>query len=74
MTLLFLKRLNDPFEENTEKLILEGKSEKLAYGNKNRHALYFFIPEEWRWSVLSTGAENVGEKIDHLWSDRKIRR
>jgi hypothetical protein len=28
MTLLFLKRLNDTFEENAEKLIQEGKSEK----------------------------------------------
>ena len=28
MTLLFLKRLNDTFEENAEKLIKEGKSRK----------------------------------------------
>src|ERR687887_51304 len=34
MTLLFLKRLNDTFEENAEKLIKEeGKSEKEAYEN-----------------------------------------
>jgi hypothetical protein len=44
MTLLFLKRLNDTFEENAEKLIKDGKSEKEAYGNKNRH--YFFIPKK----------------------------
>ena len=31
MTLLFLKRLNDTFEENAEKLIHEGKSKKEAY-------------------------------------------
>ena len=42
MTLLFIKRLNDTFEENAEKLVKEGKSEKEAYENKNRH--YFFIP------------------------------
>jgi hypothetical protein len=30
MTLLFLKRLNDTFEENAEKLIKDGKSEKEA--------------------------------------------
>jgi type I restriction-modification system DNA methylase subunit len=46
MTLLFLKRLNDAFEENAEKLIKEGKSEKEAYGNKNRQN--FFIPKEAR--------------------------
>ena len=28
MTLLFIKRLNDTFEENAEKLIKEGKSQK----------------------------------------------
>jgi type I restriction enzyme M protein len=50
MTLLFLKRLNDTFEENAEKLIKEGKSEKEAYHNKNRHL--FFVPEDARWSVL----------------------
>jgi len=40
MTLLFIKRLNDTFEENAEKIIQEGKSQKEAYENKNRH--YFF--------------------------------
>ena len=64
MTLLFLKRLNDTFEENAEKLIKEGKSGKEAYRNKNRHS--FFVPHEARWSVLSTASENIGEKIDHV--------
>ena len=50
MTLLFIKRLNDTFEENAEKLVKEGKSQKEAYENKNRH--YFFIPKEARWSVF----------------------
>ena len=64
MTLLFVKRLNDTFEENAEKLIKGGKSEKAAYENKNRH--YFFIPKEARWSVLSKVSENIGERIDHV--------
>jgi type I restriction enzyme M protein len=34
MSLLFIKRLNDTFEENAEKLINEGKSEKEAYENR----------------------------------------
>jgi type I restriction-modification system DNA methylase subunit len=51
MTLLFMKRLNDTFEENAEKLIKEeGRSKKEAYENKNSH--YFFIPKEARWSVF----------------------
>jgi type I restriction enzyme M protein len=64
MTLLFLKRLNDTFEENAEKLIKQGKSQKEAYENKNRH--YFFVPKNARWSVLASTAENIGEKIDNV--------
>jgi type I restriction-modification system DNA methylase subunit len=64
MTLLFVKRQNDTFEENAEKLIKGGKSEKEAYENKNRHS--FFIPKEARWSVLSKVSENIGENIDHV--------
>jgi type I restriction enzyme M protein len=64
MTLLFIKRLNDTFEENAEKLIQEGKSQKEAYENKNRH--YFFIPQGARWSILSKTSENIGEKIDQV--------
>lgn len=64
MSLLFLKRLNDSFEENAEKLINEGKSKNEAYENKRRHI--FFVPKETRWSVLASAAENIGEKIDHV--------
>jgi type I restriction enzyme M protein len=64
MTLLFIKRLNDTFEENAENLIKQGKSQKEAYENKIRHE--FFIPKEARWSVLSSASENIGEKIDHI--------
>jgi type I restriction enzyme M protein len=64
MTLLFLKRLNDTFEEKAEKLIKQGKSEKEAWENKNRHN--FFIPKNARWKVLSSISENIGEKIDDV--------
>ena len=64
MTLLFIKRLNDTFEEKAEKLVKEGKSQKEAYENKNRHN--FFIPKEARWPVLSETSENIGEKIDQV--------
>ena len=63
MTLLFLKRLNDTFEENSEKLIKKGMNKKEAY-SKRRH--YFYIPENARWSILSSTAENIGEKIDDI--------
>ena len=64
MTLLFIKRLNDTFEENAEKLIKQGRSQKEAYENKIRHE--FLIPKEARWSILSNASENIGEKIDHV--------
>ena len=44
MTILFLKRLNDTFEENAEKLIQQGKSQKEALENPNRHN--FFIRKD----------------------------
>jgi type I restriction enzyme M protein len=62
--MLFLKRLNDTFEENAERLLGEGKSQKEAYENKNRH--YFFVPKDAGWSVLSSAPENIGEIIDHV--------
>ncbi|MGD9672124.1 MAG: type I restriction-modification system subunit M N-terminal domain-containing protein [Candidatus Nitrosocosmicus sp.] len=34
VTLLFLKRLNDIFEEEAEKLVKQGKSDQEAYENK----------------------------------------
>ena len=60
----FIHKLNDTFKENAEKLVREGKSQKEAYENKNRH--YFFIPKEARWPVLSNAAENIREKIDDM--------
>jgi type I restriction enzyme M protein len=64
MTILFLKRLNDTFEENAEKLINRGKSQKEAYENPNRHN--FFIPKDARWTILSSASEDIGAKIDHV--------
>lgn len=64
MSLLFLKRLNDSFEENAEKLLDQGKSKNEAYENKRRHT--FFLSKEARWSVLASAAENIGEKIDQV--------
>jgi len=63
MTLLFLKRLNDTFEENAENLINKGMNKKEAY-NKRRHN--FYIPENARWTILSSTAENIGQMIDDV--------
>ncbi len=62
LTLLFLKRLNDVFEENAEKIMKEQNLDKdEAYGNPRRHD--FFIPEDARWSVLEKASEDIGPKI-----------
>jgi type I restriction enzyme M protein len=66
MTLLFLKRLNDQFEEKAEELENQGKSKNDAWGDPDRHL--FFVPNEARWKVISNTFENIGEKIDGVCS------
>lgn len=63
MTMLFLKRLNDRFEENVEALIRAGKSEKQA---KKEFHHDFFVPDDARWEKLSGVASKVGEAIDRI--------
>lgn len=64
MTLLFLKRLNDQFEEKAEKLEKSGKSKKDAWEDPDRHA--FFVPKEAKWKEITNIFENIGEKIDKV--------
>ena len=70
MSLLFLKRLNDSFEENAEKLIKQGKSKNEAYENKKRHT--FFVPKEARWSVLASAAEPNNEEKENIYLQQDI--
>jgi type I restriction enzyme M protein len=64
MTLLFLKRLNDQFEEGAEELEAKGRSKADAWEDPDRHV--FFVPKEARWSVITNAFENIGEKIDRV--------
>ena len=61
MTILFLKRLNDRFEENVDSLRKQGRPEKEA-NQEFRHD--FFVPREAGWEELSKTRSRVGEKID----------
>jgi len=61
LPLLFLKKLNDTFEDKAEELIKKGISKKEAYENPRRHS--FFIPEKARWSVLEKTPEDIGAKL-----------
>ena len=63
MTLLFLKRLNDRFEERVEELVKLGKSDMEA----NLEFYHdFFMPEDAKWENLQGVRKRVGEKIDDL--------
>jgi type I restriction enzyme M protein len=66
MTILFLKRLNDTFEENVTKLVDEGNSQKKAE-QKFRHK--FYVPETAKWSILSDASSNLGEIMDEMCRD-----
>ena len=64
MTILFLKRLNDQFEEKAEELEEKTKNKKAAWEDPDRHA--FFVPKEARWKEINDTFENIGEKIDNI--------
>ncbi|MDE1728727.1 MAG: type I restriction-modification system subunit M N-terminal domain-containing protein, partial [Thaumarchaeota archaeon] len=49
MTLLFLKRLSDQFEEEAEKVEKKTGNKKIAWEDKDEHI--FFIPKTARWDV-----------------------
>ena len=60
--LLFLKRLSDRFEEETEKLIAEGVPEGVAWSDPDEHE--FFVPDRARWSTIQKRATNTGETLN----------
>jgi len=57
--LLFLKRANDVFEEEVEKIV---QTEKISRKDAEEEP-YFHIPEEARWSLLTGKTENIGEAL-----------
>ena len=61
--LLFLKRANDVFEEEVERLVQEdGWSVEDAENEPDYHK--FFLPENARWKAIIEKTENIGEAID----------
>jgi len=62
LCLLFLKRLNDNFIAEAEKLMKTKKlSKEEAYENKKRQP--FFVPKEGMYRVLEKAGDDVGAKI-----------
>jgi len=68
--LLFLKRINDVFEEEAikqEKEMLKGKYSKeeakeLAWEDKDFHQ--FFVPKRARWSEIRKVTQDIGDKLN----------
>ena len=60
--MLFLKRLNDVFEDRAKELE-EEFDKKSAWDDPDRHP--FFIPKNARWEKIEGAWENVGEIMDN---------
>ena len=63
MTLLFLKRLNDRYEEKVEELVGQGRSDKEAHLEFHHD---FVVPDDARWENLQGTRKRVGEKMDEM--------
>ena len=64
MTMMFLKRLSDQFEEKAEKIEIKLKNKKAAWEDPDYHT--FFVPKECRWNEVVATFENIGEKLDTI--------
>ena len=63
MTLMFLKRLNDQFIENAEKLEKKHPKE-IAWEDSDYHD--FFISEKASWKKIHDATDNIGEMINKV--------
>lgn len=71
--ILFLKRLNDSFEEESQKI--KAKFEKQGYSKKEvedeindpmNYKESFYIPPKGRWSKVKDVKNNIGEELDKM--------
>jgi type I restriction enzyme M protein len=62
--LLFLKRANDVFEEDTENIM---QREKIGR-EEAEHETYFYIPQEARWESIKKLTENIGVALDKAFA------
>ncbi|WP_318567223.1 class I SAM-dependent DNA methyltransferase [Salinigranum marinum] len=62
--LLFLKRINDRFDEETEEIAEEYDiDEEEVRGERDLHE-EFWVPERARWSHITSQTDNIGEALD----------
>ena len=63
MNVLFIKKLNDEYESNVQKLLAKGKSEKIAREGFNHT---FTVPEDANWNVLINTKRSIGKKLNQI--------
>ena len=66
--LVFLKRLDDVFEDELQ-IISESREISLAMVNSDHKLVRFYIPERARWSNLLEQKENLGEYLTSAMRD-----
>lgn len=66
--LLFLKRANDVFEEEVERIVEQEKlTREEAESDPDYHQ--FYIPASARWSKITAKTESIGETLDKAFAD-----
>ena len=63
MNVLFIKKLNDEYESNVQKLLAKGKSENIARKDFNHT---FTVPEDANWNVLINAKRSIGQKLNQV--------
>ena len=61
-SILFLKRLSDRFDEEVQNAVNAGVPLEIALTDRDEHE--FFVPEDARWSKITTAAMNLGEALN----------
>ena len=61
-SILFLKRLSDRFEEEVQSAVKHGLPRDIALIDRDEHE--FFVPEDARWSTITSVAMNKGEALN----------
>ena len=61
-SILFLKRLSDRFDEEVKNAIKHGVPREIALTDRDEHE--FFVPEDARWSTITSVSMNKGEALN----------
>jgi type I restriction enzyme M protein len=62
--LLFLKRINDRFEEETEQQVEENDNLDKEYVQENKDFHMFYVPERARWDHIQAQERDIGAAIN----------